>query len=294
MFWQTLWALVLGFGLSGAVQAFVSRAQMQRALGGRRPGDVARAGVLRGDLVVLFLRRLGAGQDAVRPRRGLHRRAGVHVRLHQPGGRAGHRAVAADRLAVRRGRVRRRRPDDRAALGGAAPGDQPAGAGKGPRRARRRTPGRTALTPGTAARSRARRLGARQDPFAAGWSDAAGYTISDLAMLRKELVIGFAVAGFADAAVPVSFWRSLFLTGHGFWSSAGERDPRPVPGGHQLRLLDRQRPAGRGAVDRRDHLRRHVAFVFADLITLPLLLIYRRYYGTAHDPEAARGVLGRR
>ena len=25
MFWVTLWALVLGFGISGAVQAFVSR-----------------------------------------------------------------------------------------------------------------------------------------------------------------------------------------------------------------------------------------------------------------------------
>jgi uncharacterized membrane protein YraQ (UPF0718 family) len=32
----------------------------------------------------------------------------------------------------------------------------------------------------------------------AGWSDAAGYTISDLRMLRKELVIGFLVAGFRD------------------------------------------------------------------------------------------------
>ena len=44
MFWQTLWALVLGFGLSGAVQAFVSRAQMQRALGDHRPLTIARAG----------------------------------------------------------------------------------------------------------------------------------------------------------------------------------------------------------------------------------------------------------
>ena len=33
MFWETLWALVLGFTLSGAVQAFVSRADMQRKLG---------------------------------------------------------------------------------------------------------------------------------------------------------------------------------------------------------------------------------------------------------------------
>ena len=30
MFWETLWALVLGFGLSGAVQAFVCREAMQR------------------------------------------------------------------------------------------------------------------------------------------------------------------------------------------------------------------------------------------------------------------------
>ncbi|PZR84136.1 MAG: hypothetical protein DLM65_00490, partial [Candidatus Aeolococcus gillhamiae] len=36
MFWETLWALILGFGLSGVVQAFVSRGQMERVLG--RPG----------------------------------------------------------------------------------------------------------------------------------------------------------------------------------------------------------------------------------------------------------------
>src|ERR1700689_106331 len=46
MFWQTLWAIVLGFGFSGAVQAFVSRAQMQRALGDHRPATIARAGVV--------------------------------------------------------------------------------------------------------------------------------------------------------------------------------------------------------------------------------------------------------
>src|SRR3954451_11494913 len=46
MFWETLWALVLGFGLSGAVQAFVSRAEMQRALGDHRPRTIAKAGFL--------------------------------------------------------------------------------------------------------------------------------------------------------------------------------------------------------------------------------------------------------
>src|SRR5437763_6122921 len=43
MFWETLWALVLGFGLSGAVQAFVSKEEMQQVMGDHRPAAVARA-----------------------------------------------------------------------------------------------------------------------------------------------------------------------------------------------------------------------------------------------------------
>src|SRR6266581_4227700 len=44
MFWATLWALVLGF--SGAVQAFVSREEMERVLGGRGAKEAGRATVL--------------------------------------------------------------------------------------------------------------------------------------------------------------------------------------------------------------------------------------------------------
>src|SRR5207302_3107232 len=43
MFWETLWALVLGFGLSGVVQAFVSKDALQRVMGDHRPAAVARA-----------------------------------------------------------------------------------------------------------------------------------------------------------------------------------------------------------------------------------------------------------
>src|SRR5690349_20908565 len=46
MFWETLWALVLGFGLSGAVQAFVSRSEMERVLGRSGPREIARASLL--------------------------------------------------------------------------------------------------------------------------------------------------------------------------------------------------------------------------------------------------------
>ena len=37
MFWETLWPIGIGFGLSGAVQAFVTREKMQRSLGTHRP-----------------------------------------------------------------------------------------------------------------------------------------------------------------------------------------------------------------------------------------------------------------
>ena len=100
-------------------------------------------------------------------------------------------------------------------------------------------------------------------------------------MLRKELVIGFVVAGFLAALVPTGFWQSLFLTGHGFWSSLENVVLGPFlaiisfvcsVGNVPLAAALWQGGISFGGV---------VSFVFADLITLPLLSIYRKYYGTA-------------
>ena len=43
MFWATLWALVLGFMLSGVVQSFASSEGIRRRLGDHRPPSVMRA-----------------------------------------------------------------------------------------------------------------------------------------------------------------------------------------------------------------------------------------------------------
>src|SRR4051812_10083354 len=43
MAWEVLWALILGFALSGIVQAWVPRSRMQRALGGRGPRQIGLA-----------------------------------------------------------------------------------------------------------------------------------------------------------------------------------------------------------------------------------------------------------
>src|SRR5689334_22445593 len=45
MLWETLWVLVLGFSLSGIIQAFVSRHEMQRRLGNHTPRAILRASV---------------------------------------------------------------------------------------------------------------------------------------------------------------------------------------------------------------------------------------------------------
>ena len=84
MFWETLWPLVLGFGLAGAVQAFVSRDAMRQRLGDHRARAVVRASGYGMVVLLVLLRGVRHGQVALREGRRLHRRHGLHVRLDQP------------------------------------------------------------------------------------------------------------------------------------------------------------------------------------------------------------------
>ena len=282
MFWETLWALVLGFGLSGAVQAFVSRAGMRRALGDHRPRTIAKAGFF-GAISsscsyaasalakTLFVRGADftAAQAFMFASTNLVFELGIVLWLL-----IGWQFAAAEfaggtimiaLLAIVLPRVVRPGQQERARARLAGPGGQQ-GSGHG-----HHASAAGDDVPGS--RSGIRTL--------AGWADAASYTISDLTMLRKELLVGFVVAGFADVAVPVSFWQSLFLTGHGFWS-----DLENVLLGPFLAIISFVCSIGNvplaaalwtGGIS----FGGTIAFVFADLITLPLLLIYRKFYGTA-------------
>jgi uncharacterized protein len=113
----------------------------------------------------------------------------------------------------------------------------------------------------------------------AGWADAASYTFADAKMLRKEMAGGYLVAGFLAILVPVSVWNDVFANGHGFWTSL-----QNVVVGPFIALIACVCSIGNvplaaalwhggisfGGV---------MSFIFADLIALPLLFIYRRYYG---------------
>ena len=283
MFWQTLWALVLGFGLSGAVQAFVFRTQMQRVLGDHRPSAIARAGFF-GAISsscssaasalakTLFARGADftAAQAFMFASTNLVAELGIVLWLL-----IGWQFAAAEfaggvimiallALVLPRAVPQARQETARQALaaGTTAGGDDPH-AGHGDPQAQH--------APGSW-RTRIR--------SAAGWSDAAGYTISDLTMLRRELLIGFIVAGLADAAVPASFWRSLFLTGHGVWPVLENVILGPFLAIISFVCSIGNVPLAAALWSGGITFGGTIAFVFADLITLPLLLIYRRYYGT--------------
>jgi hypothetical protein len=290
MFWQTLWALVLGFGLSGAVQAFVSRAEMQRALGGHRPATIAKAGFF-GAISsscsyaasalakTLFARGADftAAQAFMFASTNLVLELGIVLWLligwqfaaAEFAGGAIMIALLALVLprvvpAAQQAAVRSALDgEDHAHANGTASGGDDGHAGHGD------PDGQHASG---SWRTRIRSL--------AGWADAAGYTISDLTMLRKELIIGFVVAGFADAAVPVSFWQSLFLTGHGLWSVLENVILGPFLAIISFVCSIGNVPLAAALWTGGISFGGTIAFVFADLITLPLLLIYRRYYGT--------------
>jgi hypothetical protein len=290
MFWETLWALVLGFALSGAVQAFVSRTEMQQALGDHSPRTLGRSSffgmvssscsyassalakslfsrgadftaalvfmVASTNLVVelgIVLWLLIGWQFALAEFVGgaiMIALLGLIVPRVIPAGwidRA-RTNLSQDSASAGAGSSRHAEHDQRGADAGQEPEREP-----------------------LATRLRSRR----------GWSDASGYTISDLSMLRKELLTGFVVAGFLAALVPTGFWQSIFLTGHGFASSLENVIIGPFlavisfvcsVGNVPLAAALWQGGISFGGV---------VSFVFADLITLPLLSIYRKYYGTA-------------
>ncbi|ORW27709.1 hypothetical protein AWC19_02205 [Mycobacterium palustre] len=100
-----------------------------------------------------------------------------------------------------------------------------------------------------------------------------------LAILR-DLVVGLLIAGAIAAWVPESFWRSFFLTDHPGWSAVWGPLVGPIVaivsfvcsiGNVPLAAVLWNGGISFGGV---------IAFIYADLVILPILNIYRKYYGT--------------
>lgn len=112
-----------------------------------------------------------------------------------------------------------------------------------------------------------------------GWV-AVGRTFrSDWRMVGRDIALGIAIAGTLAAAVPREAWRLLFPASEAGWALAVH-----VLVGPLIALLSFVCSVGNiplAAVlwENGISFAGVIAFIFADLITIPMLLVYRRYYG---------------
>ncbi len=272
MLWETLWALVLGFTLSGAVQAFVSKDKMQARLGNHGPRAVARASwygmvssscsyaasamtkslFARGaDFTTALIFMISSTNLVVELGIVMLVLLGWQFAIAEfVGGPVmivllaliGTTVFSAPLVSAARERLHHRSNDV---------GDE-----------------EMATSPDHSPRT------------LTGWSNASSYALADATMLRTELFIGYLVAGFLAMTVPTSWWSDVFLRGHGVWTTLENAMVGPLiavvswvcsVGNVPLAAALWHGGISFGGV---------ISFVFADLIAMPLILIYRKFYGT--------------
>ena len=112
------------------------------------------------------------------------------------------------------------------------------------------------------------------------WVRVADAFVMDALMLWKEMLIGFFVAGFLMVLVPDEWWKNLFISqGAGsvrlvensiVGSLIGVASFACSCGNIPLASVLWSGGISFGGV---------ISFVYADLIIIPLILIYRKYYG---------------
>jgi uncharacterized membrane protein YraQ (UPF0718 family)/YHS domain-containing protein len=266
MFWATLWALILGFTLSGVVQAFVSKRQMQRVMGDHRPAAVARAS--------------GFGMVSSSCS---YAATAMAKSLFQKGADFTSAMIfmfASTNLVLELGLVLLVLMGWQFALAEFVGGPIMI--------VLLALVGGLIFTPRLVKVARDRvqaKQGHEHDHVAsastrAGWSDAARYTMADLRMLRRELVIGYLVAGFLAVMVPMETWNRVFWHGHGFWTTLENVIVGPLIACISFVCSIGNVPMAAALWHGGISFGGVISFIFADLIALPLLFIYRKYYGT--------------
>jgi uncharacterized protein len=274
MAWAVWWALVLGFAISGIVQAWVPRRRIEHALGGSGVRPIAKATGLGAAssscsyAAVAIARSLFArGASAASALAFQFASTNLVVELgivtwillgwqftlaEFVGGLV---LVTVMSLMLRRFVSKRLEAQAREHAGEAEPGHQHHAAG--------------AQMP---IRKRLRSVGA--------WSDVAHNFRNDWTMLYREIAIGFLLAGFIGL-LGNDFFNALFV----------EHAPEPlrllenVLVGPLIAILSFVCSVGNiplaavlwsGGIGFAGVL----SFIFADLIVLPIVVIYRKYYGT--------------
>jgi len=274
MAWEVGWALVLGFLLSGIVQAWVPRSRMQEALGGRDLRTVALATGLGAASSSCSYAAVAIAKSMFQKGASLATAMafqfastnlvfeigivmwiflGWQFTLAEFVG--GILLIALMWAGVRLLVTRRLEEEARAHAIRAQTGHEH----------------QTAEAEGMSLRQRL--------TSASAWSDVAHNFRGDVKMLWKEITAGFVIAGFV-ALLPMGFFNALFLTD----APSSVRLIENVLVGPLVAVLTFVCSVGNvplaavlwgGGIS----FSGVIAFIYADLIVLPILLIYRKYYG---------------
>lgn len=112
-----------------------------------------------------------------------------------------------------------------------------------------------------------------------GFTATSHVFVMEWAAILRDLIVGLLIAGAIAAWVPDSFWRAFFFDGHPLAAKLWGPVVGPLVamasfvcsiGNVPLAVVLWKAGISFGGV---------VAFVFADLLILPILSIYRKYYG---------------
>jgi len=273
MAWEVWWALVLGFFLSGVVQAWVPRARIERALGGAGARQVALATGLGAASSSCSYAAIAIAKSLFQKGASLATALafqfastnlvfelgivmwiflGWQFTLAEFVG--GFVLILLMWIAVRALISRPFEEEAREHAQAAQAGHQHPSAGS-------QLPWRRRLTSIEA------------------WSDVAHNFRGDWEMLWKEIVAGFLIAGFI-ALLPMDFFNALFVTGAPSWVQLTEN----VVLGPIVAALSFVCSVGNvplaavlwaGGIS----FSGVIAFIYADLIIIPIVIAYRKYYG---------------
>jgi uncharacterized membrane protein YraQ (UPF0718 family) len=112
------------------------------------------------------------------------------------------------------------------------------------------------------------------------WARVADAFFMDALMLWKEIVIGFLIAGFLMVLVPDNWWGKLFVTHDtGFLRLVENAVVGPLIGAASFACSCGNIPLASVLWSGGISFGGVISFIYADLIIIPLILIYRKYYG---------------
>ncbi len=256
MFFDTFWALVIGFAISGAIQAFTSREKALASLGNHKPKTIIKASFL------------GAISSSCS-----YAASAISKSLVEKGADFTTAIIfmfASTNLVFELGLVMWTLLGWQFALAEFIGGFIMIAL-------------LTLILPKLKIPRRIRLLAMADDSkpeVKSTWHDAAGFTIGDLTMVRTELVVGFLVAGLADTLIPISWWHHLFLSGHGVLSTLENVILGPFIAFISFVCSVGNVPLGAALWNSGISFGGTISFIFADLVALPLVLIYKKFYGT--------------